>query len=77
MKELSTVNVLQMYCGAVDEIKSWQDDEEGNRQAEIYFHDTMIENIHNTSEEEVEVALENGHAESPSGLYSIFLIHSS
>ena len=42
MKELSTVNVIQMSSGVVDEIKSWQDDEEGNRQAEIYFHDTIL-----------------------------------
>ena len=77
MKELSTVNVVQISNGVVDEIKSWQDDEEGNRQARIYFHDTMIENIYNTIEEDVEVALENGYVESPSGLYSIYLVHSS
>lgn len=77
MKELSTVNVIQTSSGVVDEIKSWQDDEEGNRQAEIYFHDAMMMNVKNIVEEDIEVALENGYAESVSGLYSIFLVHSS
>ena len=77
MKELSTVNVIQMSNGVIDEIKSWQDDEEGNQQAEIYFHDAMMLNIKNIVEEDIEVALENGYAESTSGLYSIFIVHSA
>ena len=75
MKELNTVNVIEMDGDTVLGLASYQDNEEGNRLAEIRFHDLAMANIKNLVEEDVESYIEDGMAES--GTYKLLLVHST
>ena len=72
--KLDTVNVIEYCDDSVLSIRSFQDDEEGNKEAEELF--TKILKEQNRSiEDDIEVALEDGFSEQ--GNYQIFISHSS
>jgi hypothetical protein len=75
MKELNTVNVVEMNGDSVLSLVAFQDNEEGNRLAEIRFHDLAMENIKNLVEEDVESYIEDGFVES--GTFKLLLVHST
>lgn len=83
--ELNTVNVIVMEDGNLTKVRSFPDNEDGNRSAEIVFHDEIVE-WHKLQckdaplDEEIEAATEDGHYEYgnlPFLAVEIFLTHSS
>lgn len=84
--ELNTVNVIVMGRGKMDKVRSFPDDENGNRLAEIAFHDEIVEwyklqCMDCPLDEEIEAATEDGYFDYQGGsatpVLEIFLTHSS
>lgn len=65
--KISTVNVIELVNDNVTILKSFRDTKQGNRTAEILFHDIAMENVKNLVEEDIENALEEGLLESGTG----------
>jgi hypothetical protein len=74
-EKVATINVIE-YCGdSLLGITSFNDNEVGNREAEIFFHRFVKDNFPETLEEEIEACIEDGYFEQ--GDYQIFLSHSN
>lgn len=86
--ELNTCNVIVMENGNLEKIRSFPQTEDGVTQAEIAFHDEIVE-WHKLQgkdaplEEEIEAATEDGHFDynGQSGMlpniFEVFLSHSA
>lgn len=72
--KVSTVNVIEYRDDAVEAVHSFQDNEEGSKEAEDMFTSIMRERDGMT-DEDVEMALEDGFYEE--GDFQLFLTHSS
>lgn len=73
-QKVHTVNVIEFCSGCVDSIRSFTDNETGNREAEILFYDRIKEEYPKTLDEEIEVCIDDGCFEY--GNYEILLLHS-
>ena len=73
MAKLNTVNVVEVAGGVVNSIRSFSDDEEGNKEAEALFKSVALEN--GANEEDVNSYIENGHFEKDD--YDLLLNHSN
>lgn len=73
-KSISTVNVIELMGESNITIRSWNDNPEGNAEAEKIFRACLKENA-SVSDEDVEACIEDGHYEE--GTYQLFLVHSS
>jgi hypothetical protein len=73
---LSTVNVIEYADDAVLSIRSFNDNEKGNKKAEKLFKSIMKERDDDAiTEEDIEACIENGYYDE--GNYGLFLAHSS
>lgn len=75
MKELDTINVIEVDGGVVLSMFSYEDNEEGNRLAEIKFYDMVVENFKNIVKEDIKSYIEDGSCWK--GNYGILLVHST
>lgn len=84
--ELNTVNVIVMGSGKMEKVRSFPDDENGKRFAEIAFHDEIVEwyklqCMDCPMDEEIEAATEDGYFAYQGGsaipFLEIFLTHSA
>lgn len=72
---LATINVTEVVDDNIVSIRSFPDNAEGNLNAEILFHDIIVENDEDVLEEEIENALEEGAYSK--GTWACFITHSS
>ena len=72
MSKIKTVNVVEYADDDLLGIASFEESEEGNKEAEARFRQCAIEN--GCSEDEVDSFIEEGYFEQ--GTYQIFLSHS-
>ena len=72
--KLNTVNVMEILGGVPDNIRSFHDTPDGNKQAEYLFTE-KLRKAGCKGEDEIQTAIEDGHYES--GDYEVYLIHSS
>ncbi len=76
--QLQTVNVIGINSDmGIESLKSWEDNEEGNREAEAYFRKTLKEIEMVEDEGEIECALEDGVWESPDMEFNLIISHST
>ena len=74
--KVNTVNVIEYASDAVIGVRSFQDDEEGGKEAEALFQECVRENcIDNVLEAEMLTYIEEGYFEQ--GDYQVFVTHSS
>lgn len=73
MAKLNTVNVVEVAGGVINSIRSFSDDEEGNKEAEVLFKLVALEN--GAKEEDVDSYIENAHFEIDD--YDLLLTHSN
>jgi len=76
MAKLNTVSVVAMYGGIINEMVSFTDNEEGNREAEEefirYIKENVCEDMNDESEDDL---LEEGYFDY--GDKSVYLVHST
>ena len=79
MPTLSTVNVIEFADEEILGLTAFPDTEEGNRNAEIRFHDIIKRNWDEELEEVIEAAIEDGIYENgnKNGTFKVNLTHSS
>ncbi len=73
MNTLSTVNVLEMVKEVPQQVKSFPDTPEGNKEAEEFF--TKVAKENRCPDEEVAVCIEDGWFNRND--YFLYLLHSS
>ena len=73
-KAISTVNVIEYIEDSVQSVRSYEDNESGNVEAENIFKIIVKENDSEITNEELEVIIEDGYYEQ--GNYQLFLVHS-
>ena len=73
-KPRNTVNVIEERDGVVERLWSWEDDEEGSKEAERVFSGILNENP-GMSEDDIDACLEDGSFEE--GNYRLLLVHST
>jgi len=74
-EKVSTVNIIEFSGDSLQGMTSFNDNEVGNREAEMLFFKLVMENYPNMLEEEIEGFIEDGYFEQRD--YQIFLTHSS
>jgi hypothetical protein len=72
--KIQTVNVIEYKGDDLVSIRSYSEDDEGNKQAEEMFRNMIIEADPEMTEEEIEACTEEGYHEQ--GEYQLFLSHS-
>jgi len=75
MQTIDTVNVVEYSDDSILGMKSWEENEAGNKEAETTFKDIIKEHDLDVTEAELDVFVEDGFHEQ--GDYQIFLVHSS
>ena len=76
MAKLNTVSVVAMYGGIINEMVSFTDNEEGNREAEEEFIRYIKENVcEDMNDESEDYLLEEGYFDY--GDKSVYLVHST
>ena len=76
--KIGTVNVIEIpdkYTMAIHQLASYNDDEDGNADAEKFFRKLVAENSETISDEDLEIALEDGYWEE--GSYYVCIVHST
>jgi len=73
--KIATVNVVEIADDSIIGIRSFSDNEEGNKEAETLFVEYVKENGDNISDEEMEVFIEDGYFEQ--GSYLVVISHSN
>lgn len=73
MTEISTVNVLECVDGSPIGIRSFTDNDDGNKDAERVFEEFALQN--GAKKKDLDDYLDDGVYEASN--YSVFLIHSS
>ena len=73
--KIATVNVVEIADDSIIGIRSFSDNEEGNKEAETLFVECVKENGDNISDEEMEVFIEDGYFEQ--GSYLVVISHSN
>jgi len=71
--KINTVNVVEMTDDYTMSINSFEDNEDGNKEANSMFTKCALEN--GCSNEDVDSFIEDGYFEQ--GTYQLFIIHSS
>ena len=74
MASLNTVNLSEYADGKIIGIRSFSDNDEGNKEAEEIFKEIMVE-IDDVTDEEIANCIEDGYYEISD--YQLFLTHSS
>jgi len=69
---MKTVNVIEYFDETIQSLHAFEDNPEGNKEAEEVFRQLAEEN----ECEDVDVALEDGYYEVASG-YQVFIVHNS
>ena len=72
---VSTVNVIEYANDTVMGIRSFTDNESGNKEAEKVYRSLIIEHDPDAIEHDIEMFLEDGYYEQ--GDYQVFLTHST
>jgi len=72
---VSTVNIIEYANDAVIEVRSFTDNESGNKEAEEAYHAIIKEHDPDATERDIEMFLEDGYYEQ--GDYQVFLAHSA
>jgi predicted transcriptional regulator len=72
--KLATVNVVEVNNDGIMQVLSFDDSEEGNKEAEDIFRKLVIEN--GAVEANISDLIENGAYGDPFG-YQVFIVHSS
>ena len=73
--KIKTVNVIEYVDDSIIGLTSFNDDQEGNQEAEAHYKIIVKEHDPEVTDEEMEVFLEDGYYES--GEYQAFISHSS
>ena len=71
---IATVNVIEYSDDAVLGIRSFDDDEKGNSEAEEIYSSVIREHDPDVTESEMSLFIEDGYYEQ--GSYQVFLAHS-
>jgi len=71
---IQTVNVLEILQSDPCSVRSFEDSEEGNLQAEKLFSELIRENDSNVGPEDIKESITDGHW--TGDYYSVWLIHS-
>jgi len=72
---VSTVNIIEYANDAVIGVRSFTDNESGNKEAEEVYHAIINEHDPDATERDIEMFLEDGYYEQ--GDYQVFLAHSA
>lgn len=72
--KLNTVNVVEYVGGTLSSIRSFQDDEEGSKEAEALF--TKIAEENGFDADVIELGLDEGSCSMVESDYQLFIIHS-
>lgn len=75
MAKIQTVNIVEYADDDLLGVTSYEDNEEGNKEAEAQFKQCVIENGADMSDEDAESFIEDGYFEQ--GNYQLFITHSN
>ena len=76
--KLNTVNVIHMdEMDMLQSLQSFEDNKEGNEEAEALFKKLCKEHLHEVSDEDIEIFLENGSGKVSAFGGEILLVHST
>jgi division protein CdvB (Snf7/Vps24/ESCRT-III family) len=73
--KLQTVNVIEFFNETIQNVTSFSDDAEGNKEAETLFSKIATEN--GFSGDDIEAGLDDGYLDRPSDDYNLFITHSN
>lgn len=73
--KLNAVNVIECANDSILSVRSFTDDEDGNKEAEHLYKACVEENGDNVQPSEMETYIEDGYFEQ--GSYQVFITHSS